>query len=358
MMATPHVLCRQPGLGSFEYADGDLIDEELSLDPRTGSVVANIDMWLISFKPREDVRNGRGVLILGGGQSDPYGPGCGSWNLAKWMRLLGFHAFILLKQLNNGSKDPFRDSKLGSEHVRLALDIISERALPEDSLGICGFGLCFHLASALFTSDPQSWIAPETYFALKGIAFVIMGNVPISDCQVNQRELDSPNKREVRNYHPRYSQPYRYPPPAFYANSNHQHFDMFPQLLFQEIAKRKAELERHEYATSTYESSDGEDIYSDLLGQSASGWFDSCETWMRTMGFLVTENPPPEMHRSRHEASVSTHPGGRQPATSATANTRHPTNASTPGNTRGGVGRISMVSSNNGDGNQRKRRRR
>jgi acetyl esterase/lipase len=132
--------------------------------------------------------NGRAALVLAGGGYTKLVIGKEGFEVARWLAVLGFHAFVLVHRFPSAAfaVGPYCGAQAPVDDAIEAMRQIRARA-PElgiDPRGVGVFGLSSggHLASCLVSNYPQIWVAPASAFAEYSWRpdFLVVGYGPIS----------------------------------------------------------------------------------------------------------------------------------------------------------------------------------
>jgi acetyl esterase/lipase len=266
----------------------DRLDGVFEVDTSNGidnAVVTGVERAvLFGYKASNDNkgRNGRSVLILGGGGYVQLMVGREGIAVAKWLTSLGFDAFVLVHRFPNAKSSP----QAPLDDARRALRVLEEKGHVENGLGVCGLSSGGHLGAALLADYPNTWKSPETSSAIPKIDFAIIGYGPISTNAKgrtiipDKAALEPPEKQELYDV----VQPdvqISAAPPTFIVYSGND--PVVPVVnacrLAEGVTKAGATVELHVFADAPH------GFGLDTVGLPVSKWPDLCEAWLQQNGF-------------------------------------------------------------------------
>lgn len=289
-MATDNETYKQFLASSIWTLDGsDRLEGAFELDISDGynsAVVTNVERpVLFGYRPADDNerKNGRTILILGGGGYVQLMVGREGLAVANWLTTLGFNAFVLVHRFpnsNNGPQAPLDDA-------RRALSLLEEKGYARYGLGVCGLSSGGHLGAALLAEYPETWSSPQLSAAIPKIDFAIIGYGPISTNAKgrtiipDKAALEPPEKQELYDVVQPDTQ-ISVAPPAFIVYSGND--PVVPVVnayrLAEGITKAGATVELHVFANAPH----GFGI--DTVGLPVSKWPELCEAWLKQNGLL------------------------------------------------------------------------
>ncbi|KAH4066007.1 hypothetical protein HBH98_085690 [Parastagonospora nodorum] len=283
---------------AFPLWDQGPIDDAFDLttpkndDDVAQAVVPSVNRpWLFRYDAKNSQRNlSKAVLILGGGGYVELMAGREGYQVAEWLRSLGYHAFVLIHRFPNertGAQAPLDDA-------RRALRMIRNSGFAREGLGICGLSSGGHLAASLLSEYPSVWTerrAPDeenSDLSLPELDFAIIGYGPIStnakgrQIIADKQPLEPPEKQQLYDIVQPDVQLTSAVPPTFIVYSGND--PVVPVVnayrLAEGITKTGASVELHVFADAPH------GFALDTIGMPVSKWTRMCEEWLKQGGHL------------------------------------------------------------------------
>lgn len=283
---------------AFSLWDDDSIDSafELTTPNNDGdvaqAVVSSVARpWLLRYDPPTSQRGSRrAILILGGGGYVELMAGREGYQVAQWLKSLGFHAFVLIHRFPNestGAQAPLDDA-------RRTLRMIHEQGFGTDGLGVCGLSSGGHLGAALLAEYPAHWTErrprdDEGNLSLPTVDFAIIGYGPIStnakgrQIITDKKPLEPPEKQQLYDTVQPDAQLQSPAPPTFIVYSGTD--PVVPVVnayrLAESITMTGALLELHIFADAPH------GFALDTVGLPVSKWTVMCEEWLKQGGHIT-----------------------------------------------------------------------
>jgi acetyl esterase/lipase len=153
--------------GAFTLADEAAMPEQA---PEQAVVTAVDRPVLLGYAP--ETPNGRAMLILAGGGYTALMAGREGVQVARWLTVLGYHAFVLIHRFPHAGTGP----SAPLDDALAAMRLIRSSALAPEGLGVVGLSSGGHLAASLIAGYPAEWGAA----APQRPDIVVIGYAPIS----------------------------------------------------------------------------------------------------------------------------------------------------------------------------------
>lgn len=269
--------------GSDQLEDAFEVDTSNDIE---NAVVTSVERAvLFGYRPVDDNKrkNGRTILVLGGGGYVQLMIGRECIAVAKWLTSLGFNAFVLVHRFPNSKSSP----QAPLDDARRALGMLEEKGYAQYGLGVCGLSSGGHLGAALLADYPKTWTSPQSSTTIPKVDFAIIGYGPISTnakgrtIVPDKAPLDPPEKQELYDV----VQPdiqISTAPPTFIVYSGND--PVVPVLnayrLAEGITEAGASVELHVFADAPH------GFGLDTVGLPVSNWPNMCEAWLKQSGLL------------------------------------------------------------------------
>lgn len=282
----------------FPLWDDGPIDDAFNLttpkndDDVAQAVVSSVSRpWLLRYDATNSQRKlNKAILILGGGGYVELMAGREGYQVAQWLRSLGYHAFVLIHRFPNqwtGAQAPLDDA-------RRALRMIKDSGLGSEGVGICGLSSGGHLAASLPCEYPSIWTErrasseENSDLSLPKLDFAIIGYGPIStnakgrQIIADKKPLEPPEKQQLYDIVQPDVQLRSPAPPTFIVYSGN---DLVVPVvnayrLAEGITKTGASVELHVFADAPH------GFALDTVGMPVSKWTNMCEEWLKQGGHL------------------------------------------------------------------------
>lgn len=288
-MASDHRTYKHFLASSIHTLDGsDQLEGAFEVNTSNGvdnTVVTSVERAvLFGYRPSDDKnRNGRAVLILGGGGYVQLMVGREGIAVANWLNSLGFDAFVLVHRFPNSKSSP----QAPLDDARRALRILEEKGYAQYGLGVCGLSSGGHLGAALLADYPNTWTSPELSATIPKIDFAIIGYGPISTNAKgrtvihDKAPLEPPEKQELYDVVQPDAQISAAPPTFIVYSGNDSVVPVVNAYrLAQCITKAGAAVEMHIFADAPH------GFGLDTVGLPVSKWPSLCEAWLKQNGLL------------------------------------------------------------------------
>jgi acetyl esterase/lipase len=278
---------------AFPLWDDSPIDDAFDLttpkndDDVAQAVVSSVNRpWLFRYDSTHyQKKPNKAILILGGGGYVELMAGREGYQVAQWLRSLGYHAFVLIHRFPNertGAQAPLDDA-------RRALRMIQGSGFASEGMGICGLSSGGHLAASLLSKYPSVWTErrasgeENSDMSLPRLDFAIIGYGPIStnakgrQIIADKKPLEPPEKQKLYDIVQPDVQLQSSVPPTFIVYSGND--PVVPVVnayrLAEGITKTGASVELHVFADAPH------GFALDTVGLPVSKWTSMCEEWMK-----------------------------------------------------------------------------